>query len=153
MPAFICPRCARRERASDRHDGHQARGCAKCGFGFMFELLEDYYAGPNTALVVCDQNRRIIAAGHAATAVTGYQERDLIGHEVVSRLGMGNFPNADPAATALEWGVRQLDVACTFRPAGLTKDQPAVADFFPAYDDDGGLLVALTPRTGAQAPA
>jgi hypothetical protein len=24
----------------------------------------------------------------------------------------------------------------------------ATADFFPAYDDDGGLLVALTPKSG-----
>ncbi len=147
MPAFICPRCARRERGSERHSGHQARGCTKCGFGFMFELLEDYYAGPNTALVVCDKQRRIIAAGHAATAVTGFREGDLIGHEVVSRLGMGNFPNGDPATTALEWGVRQLEVPCTFRPSGLERDQPATADFFPAYDDDGGLLLALTPKT------
>ena len=28
--------------------------------------------------------------------------------------------------------------------AGLQKD--VTADLFPAYDDDGGLLVALTPR-------
>ena len=28
---------------------------------------------------------------------------------------------------------------------GLSK--PIKGDFFPAYDDDGGLLVALTPRT------
>lgn len=112
----------------------------------MFELLEDYYTGPTTALLVCDRDRRIIAAGHAATAVTGYQEPDLIGREVVGRLGMGNFPNGDPAATSLEWGVRQLGVACTFRPAGIEEDRPATADFFPAYDEDGGLLVALTPR-------
>jgi hypothetical protein len=24
--------------------------------------------------------------------------------------------------------------------------KPVTADFFPAYDDDGGLLVAITPR-------
>jgi hypothetical protein len=24
--------------------------------------------------------------------------------------------------------------------------KPVKADFFPAYDDDGGLLVGLTPR-------
>ncbi|MFN8110465.1 MAG: hypothetical protein U0Y82_11570 [Thermoleophilia bacterium] len=148
MPVFICPACARRERASERLSRHQPRGCARCGFGFMFELLEDYYAGPNTALIVCDKERRIIAAGHSATAVTGYREGDLIGHEVVGRLRMGNFPKGDPASTSLEWGVRQLDVPCTFRPAGLEDDQPATADFFPAYDDDGGLLVAITPRSG-----
>jgi hypothetical protein len=28
--------------------------------------------------------------------------------------------------------------------AGLVK--PVTVDFFPAYDDDGGVLVALTPR-------
>ena len=28
--------------------------------------------------------------------------------------------------------------------AGVRK--PVNGDFFPAYDDDGGLLVALTPR-------
>ena len=28
--------------------------------------------------------------------------------------------------------------------AGIEK--PVKADFFPAYDDDGGLLIALTPR-------
>ena len=28
--------------------------------------------------------------------------------------------------------------------AGIEK--PVTVDFFPAYDDDGGLLVALTPR-------
>ena len=44
---------------------HQPRGCSRCGFGFAFELLEDYYASPKTALIVCDQDRRILVAGHA----------------------------------------------------------------------------------------
>ena len=39
-----------------------------------------------------------------------------------------------------------LNVPCTYRFAGQDEDLPAVADFFPAYDDDGGLLVALTPE-------
>jgi hypothetical protein len=146
MPVFICPNCARRSASSERNEHGQPLGCSKCGFGFLFELLEDYYAGPATALIVCDAERRIIAAGHAATPVTGYREGDLIGHEVVSRLGLGNFPKGDPAATAIEWGVRQLNVDCTFRPAGVDEDQPVTADFFPAYDGDGGLLVAVTPR-------
>src|SRR5690606_22686182 len=99
-----------------------------------------------TALIVCDQQRRILVAGHAAFAVTGYQEGELIGHEVVSRLGLGDFPNGDPAATSLEWGVRVLNVDCSFRPNGSEGGIPATADFFPAYDEDGGLLVALTPK-------
>jgi len=146
MPVFICPRCAYRERSSDRHVRHQPRGCSRCGFGFAFELLEDYYAGPKTALIVCDQQRRVLAGGHASYAVTGYTEDDLIGREVLERLHMRGFPDGDPASKALEWGVRVLDVDCTFRPNGIDEDRAATADFFPAYDEDGGLLVALTPR-------
>lgn len=145
MPVFICPRCARRERASERHTVHQPRGCGSCGFGFLFELMDDYYAAPNTALIVCDQRKRIIAAGHAATAVTGYHERDMIGMDVSERLGLGGYAGADPVETAREWGVRQTEVACTFRPAGLEGARAARLDVFPAYDDDGGLLLALTP--------
>ncbi|MCB0882194.1 MAG: hypothetical protein KDC33_08270 [Thermoleophilia bacterium] len=145
MPVFICPRCARRQTAAERHAVHQPRGCPKCGFGFVFELMDDYYAAPNTALIVCDQQRRIIAAGHAATAVTGYRERDLLGEEVSARLGLAFADGKDPVETAREWGVRQLEVACTFRPAGLDADRAASLDVFPAYDDDGGLLLALTP--------
>ena len=43
-------------------------------------------------------------------------------------------------------GVRVLNVPCTYRFAGGDEDLAAIADFFPAYDDDGGLLVALTPQ-------
>jgi hypothetical protein len=48
-------------------------------------------------------------------------------------------------ATALEWGVRVLDKPVEVNAEG---DLPAkaVADLFPAYDDDGGLLVVLTPK-------
>jgi hypothetical protein len=146
VAVFICPACAFREESSERRERHQPRGCARCGFGFLFELLEDYYAGPRTALVVCDQQRRILAAGHAASAVTGFQERDLLGHDVIERLGLGGWKDGeDPAAKSLEWGVRVLGVHCTFRPNGMDQDRPATADFFPAYDDDGGLLLALTP--------
>jgi hypothetical protein len=146
MPVFLCPRCAYRERGSERLVRHQPRGCSRCGFGFAFELLEDYYASPKTALIVCDHERRILVAGHAAFAVTGYQEGDLLGYEVEKRLCLSGFANGDPAATSLEWGVRQLGVACTFRPNGSHEDVAATADFFPAYDDDGGLLLALTPK-------
>jgi predicted secreted protein len=65
----------------------------------------------------------------------------------VTGLGLGGFDEGrDPAALALEWGVRRLDEKLELRTrAGQMK--AVTADFFPAYDDDGGLLVALTPRT------
>ena len=125
VPVFLCPRCAYRETSSERNVRHQPRGCSRCGFGFSFELLEDYYASPKTALIVCDRERRILVAGHSAFAVTGYDEGDLIGHEIVERLGLAGFPDGDPAARSLEWGVRVLNVPCTLpfqrlrrRPAG-----------------------------------
>ena len=74
MPVFICPGCGRRI-SGDRHQGHQPRGCASCGFGFLFELLDDYYPSPKTALVVCDNDRKILAAGLASSAITGFQEQ------------------------------------------------------------------------------
>ena len=147
VPVFLCPRCAYRESSSERNVRHQPRGCSRCGFGFAFELLEDYYASPKTALIVCDKERRILVAGHSAFAVTGYDEGDLIGQEVIRRLGLGGFADGDPVARSLEWGVRVLNVACTYRFNGSSDDLAATVDFFPAYDDDGGLLVALTPKT------
>jgi hypothetical protein len=47
-----------------------------------------------------------------------------------------------------EWGVRQLGKPSTLRTrAGI--ERPVTLDLFPAYDEDGGLLVALTPRNAA----
>ena len=48
-------------------------------------------------------------------------------------------------ATALEWGVRVLDKQVVVHAEG-DRPEPAKADIFPAYDDDGGLLLVLTPR-------
>ncbi len=148
MAVFICPRCAHRAAGAERTEGHQPRGCPRCGFGFTVELMDDYYAGPLTALVCCDRDRRVLVAGHAATPITGWPEHALIGCEVSAALGLA-FPGApdDPIARALEWGVRVLRQPCTFRPCGRDDDRDAVADIFPAYDDDGGLLLALTPVT------
>ena len=72
------------------------------------------------------------------------------GQEIAGALGLG-FPDApdDPIARSLEWGVRVLAQPCTFRPHRTDEDRPAVADIFPAYDDDGGLMLALTPVTKA----
>jgi hypothetical protein len=45
-----------------------------------------------------------------------------------------------------EWGVRRLGEHLELQTrAGLVK--PVVVDLFPAYDDDGGLLVALSSRS------
>ena len=148
MPYFICPNC--KERSLD-HDGRhgllqQAVACERCGFGFLFELLDDYYPAPNAGFVVCDQERRVIAAGRGVFELTGYREADVLGRDLVDALGLAGFePARNPAQLALDWGVRRLGEELELRTReGSTKT--VKADFFPAYDADGGLLVSLAPR-------
>ena len=147
MPYFICPNCKDRSIDHDRLAGltDVPVACERCGFGFLFELLDDYYPAPSAGLVACDRDGRILAAGRGVFELTGYRESDLMGKEVVSAFGLSGFEDGNnPAALALEWGVRRLGERLTLRShAGY--DKPIVADFFPAYDDDGGLLVALAP--------
>jgi PAS domain-containing protein len=132
MPYFICPNCRRRSVDLDGREG----------FGFLFQLLEDYYPAPETGFVVCDGEGRVLAVGRGVFELSGYSDGDLMGRNVVEALGL-----SDPAPIEIvrEWGVRKLGQSLAIRTsAGLAKD--VTADFFPAYDDDGGLLVALTPR-------
>ena len=108
--------------------------------------MDDYYPAPNTGFVVCDKDGRILASGRGVFELSGFREEELLGADMVTRFGLGGFEgDQNPAAVALEWGVRKLGEKLELRTrAGQQK--PVIGDFFPAYDDDGGLLVALTPR-------
>ena len=148
MPYFICPNCKQRSIDIDRKEGlyDEAVSCHHCGFGFLFELMDDYYPAPGTGFVVCDREGRILAVGRGVFELTGLSEGDLLGADVVQGLGLAGFDDEkNPAKLALEWGVRRLGEQIELRTrAGNAKR--ITGDFFPAYDDDGGLLVALTPR-------
>ena len=161
MPFFICPSCGNRELSADRTAGftNRPKGCPKCGFGFLFELLDDYYPAPEAAFFVCDQQARVVDAGKGSFELTGLTDEDVIGRPVREVLGLRwvegdagpkkpeNAENgdSDPIETSLEWGVRALGKRVQVHAEG---DLPAsaVADVFPAYDDDGGLLLVLTPE-------
>ena len=149
MPYFICPNCQQRSLDHDGREGllDQAVACQRCGFGFLFELMDDYYPAPGAGFVVCDRNRRVLAAGRGVFELTGFQEGDVLGRDLVEALGLTGFEiDRNPAQLALDWGVRRLGEQIELRTrAGQRK--PVTADFFPAYDDDGGLLVALAPRS------
>jgi PAS domain-containing protein len=146
VPFFICPSCGNRELSGERTAGFSGRpkGCSKCGFGFLFELLDDYYPAPDTGFLVTDQERRVLAIGRGVFELTGFGEPDLIGRDVVDAL---QFSDPKPVELAREWGVRRLgeQLSITTRAGN---EKRVVADVFPAYDDDGGLLVALTPKRG-----
>jgi PAS domain-containing protein len=148
MPHFICPNCGNRSISVDRTAGFRdrARGCANCGFGFLFELLDDYYPAPNAAFFIADQQGRLIGAGRGARELTGLGDSDVIGRPVNEVLGLQFESGTDQVATALEWGVRVLDKPVTVHAEG-DRPEPAKADIFPAYDDDGGLLIVLTPSS------
>lgn len=135
------------------------KGCSKCGFGFLFELLDDYYPAPEAAFFTCDRDGRVLDVGKGGFELTGLKDEDVIGRPIQEVLGLewvdegdgGETADrdrdgaTDPIETTLEWGVRSLGKRVEVKAEG---DLPAkaVADIFPAYDEDGGLLLVLTPE-------
>ena len=87
---------------------------------------------------------RIIGCGRGSRELTGLSDEKVIGRPVRDVLGLDFAGGEDHVGTALEWGVRRLGKPVIVNAEG---DLPAkaVADLFPAYDDDGGLLLVLTP--------
>jgi len=144
---FICPNCGHRTTELDRNVAFtgQRKGCEKCGFAFLFELLDDYYPAPDAAFFVCDGEGRVTGCGKNAFAFTGLEEEDVIGRPVAEVLGLEFANGDDPVGKVLEWGVRALEVPV--RVSGARDVAAgALADMFPDYDDDGGLLLVLTPE-------
>ena len=143
---FICPSCGHRSTESDRTAGFSKtpKGCSRCGFAFLFELLDDYYPAPDAAFFVCDQQGRVIGVGRGGYELTGLKEELIVGRDAADVLGLKFANGDDHISTVLEWGVRQLGKQVEVNAEG---DLPAraTADLFPAYDDDGGLLLVLTP--------
>src|SRR2546422_8705829 len=110
MPYFICPNCKQRSIDVDRKEGlyDEAVACHHCGFGFLFELLDDYYPAPSTGFVVCDAEGRILAVGRGVFELTGYGEEDVMGQEVIEAFGLSGFEGGkNPSALARKWGLRR----------------------------------------------
>jgi hypothetical protein len=147
VPVFICPNCGHRLTSAERTQGfrNKPRGCERCGFGFLFELLDDYYPDPTAAFFVCDREARVIGCGKGVMELTGLDDEKAVGRPVREVLGLQFDNEEDPIETTLEWGVRVMGRDVMVEAEG---DLPAKAkaDIFPAYDDDGGLLLVLTPE-------
>jgi PAS domain-containing protein len=147
VPFFICPNCKDRSVDLDGLEGFTAQTvqCRRCGFGFLFELMDDYYPAPTTGLIVCDATGRVLAVGRGVFELSGYRDKDLMGHDVMEGLSLTGFADGkDPSALAREWGVRRMGERLRLRTRS-GQDKDVTVDFFPAYDSDGGLLVAITP--------
>ena len=148
MRFFICPNCTTRALDDDGMAGltHQPVGCEKCGFGYLFELLEDFFPPAGAGMVTCDQEGRVLSCGRGVFELTGYSERELMGKPLGDAFGFAGFADgSDPIPVVLEWGVRKLDQHVTLRHhSGRAKR--VRMDLFPAYDEDGGLLASLAPE-------
>ncbi len=150
---FICPHCGNRSMGTDRQAGfrREARGCERCGFAYLFELLEDYYPAPNAAFFALDRDARIVDCGKGSFELTGLRTEQAIGQPAREALGLQFEDGSDHLGTALEWEVRVQGKAARVHAHG-DQTAAAVADLFPAYDDEeGGLLVVLTPTNNHSA--
>jgi len=123
----------------------------------VFELLDDYMVAPGAAFFACDSDGKVLGLGRGAFELTGLSDEDVIGRPVKEVLGLEwrespdqseseGESGADPVETTLEWGVRSLGKRVKVKAEGDLPTE-AVADLFPAYDDDGGLLLVLTPES------
>src|SRR6266516_7299731 len=103
MPHFICPNCGNRTLSGERTAGFgtRARGCAKCGFSFLFELLDDYYPDPNAAFFICDREARVIGCGRGSFELTGLRDEATLGRPVKEVLGLKFAEGDDPIDTSL----------------------------------------------------
>ena len=102
MPYFICPNCGNRELSGERTAGFSTRpkGCSKCGFGFLFELLDDYMPAPGAAFFTLDQQARVLDLGKGAFELTGLKDEQVIGRPVRDVLGLEWIDQGDGGETA-----------------------------------------------------
>ena len=143
---FICPHCGNRSMGTDRNAGfrREARGCEKCGFAYLFELLDDYYPAPGAAFFACDAEGRVVDCGRGSFELTGLKTEASIGQPLAQLLRLTFEDGVDHIATALEWEVRVAGKPVVLSTGAERAN--AMADIFPAYDDEeGGVLVVLTP--------
>ena len=115
---FICPQCGNRSLSVDVGNGFRGspKGCRECGFGFIFELLDDYFPAPDAAFFVCDNDARVIACGRGAFELTGLDDERVIGRPVGDVLGLRFEADGDPVATVLEWGSARSTSRSRFAP-------------------------------------
>ena len=76
MPYFICPNCKERSIDTDRREGlyDEPVACHHCGFGFLFELLDDYYPAPGTGSSSATRKRASWRVGRGVYELTGWGE-------------------------------------------------------------------------------
>ncbi len=89
----------------------------------------------------------MLDCGKGSFELTGLKTEQVIGQPVAEVLGLRFEDGTDHVGTALEWEVRVQGKPVEVTSNGASHHTAkAVADLFPAYDDEnGGLLIVLTP--------
>ena len=155
MAFYICPNCSARVIDADGLEGlsSQPVGCHRCGFGFLFQLLEDWFPPAGAGLLACDKDARILSAGKGVFELTGYPERVLMGSDLREALGMSGSRTARTPSRSCSSGASASSTVPIFIRHSVGHDKPVRLDLFPAYDEDGGLLCSLAPRHIAEVPS
>ena len=148
MPYYICPNCKKRSIDIDGVDGFSAENalqCRSCGFGFLFQLMDDYYPAPTTGFVVCDANARILATGRDVFQLSGFQEKDVLGRDLIETFQLGERRGRAPRPRGARVGRSEARSAAR-DPDALRPAEEGHRRLLPRLRRGRGLLVALTPR-------
>ena len=87
----------------------------------------------------------MIGCGKNSFAFTGLEEEEVIGQRVEQVLGLQLRQRRRPGRRRCSSGACARSRCRCRSAANATSPASAKADMFPAYDDDGGLLLVLTP--------
>ena len=128
------------------------RGCSRCGFAFLFELLDDYYPAPDAAFFVCDQEGRLIGLGRGSRELTGLTEERVMGRPVGDVLGLVGRGGRDVAALMGGGRVIVHHSVITRMVLGAGGYASVAERFFANTDVNHFLLEYDTPRAGDFAP-
>ena len=142
---FICPNCGHRTSELDRNLGftRQRKGCGKCGFAFLFELLDDYFPAPDAAFFVCDGEGRVTGCGKNSFAFTGLEEEDVIGRPVAEVLGLDRLDRRILEAICTKFGGGPVGLSTLAVAVG--EEQDTIEDVYEPYLLQQG-LIKRTPR-------
>ena len=146
---FICPNCGNRSTAdaSARPAFAAApKGCHEVRLRVPVRAARRLLPGARRRVLRLDQEGAVIGCGRGSFELTGLKEERVIGRPANEVLGL-RLRGRRPTTSRPRWS--GACACCASRSqVNAEGDLPAqaTADLFPAYDDDGGLLIVLTPQ-------
>ena len=100
-------------------------------------------------MLACDREGRILSAGRGVFELTGFPEGDLMGEDLREALAGRPRRARTPSGRCSSGASARSTSRCLIRHS-VGHDKRVRCDFFPAYDEDGGLLCSLAPLIVAE---